>query len=149
MDKTSMTLGCLVGRQIAGQRRKPPVAYLYNSLRLPALPEYDKTAYPYAIIFAYQVSLSDTTLAYTLFLLNQPATVGKMASNYLRSGGGSVAEYRIVGTGNEWQIERVIDTTSGGYIASTGSNPWSNYDLYNEDGKTLYLAKSDPIPVYE
>lgn len=26
---------------------------------------------------------------------------------------------------------------------------WANFDIYDEDGKTIYLAGSDPVPVYE
>jgi hypothetical protein len=62
MDKTSLTLGWLVGRRIAGQRtkQKTPIAYLYNGVQLPPLPEWDREKYPYAVIVAddYQTALS-------------------------------------------------------------------------------------------
>jgi hypothetical protein len=73
MDKTSLTLGWLVGRRIAGQRRtklpdepeKEPIGYIYGETYdgeytwledtiygpLPSEEEWNRTEYPYAVMY--------------------------------------------------------------------------------------------------
>ena len=115
-------------------RRKPP-AYLYNGIRLPALPEWDKVMYPYAFI--------ETTFGlYYLRVLANPLTPD--GDSFRFNAPGLVAGAQI-------------DVVTGGYSGWNGWSEvtdntrtpiWSNYDVLTADG-TVFLAASDPVPVYE
>lgn len=128
---------------------KEPVAYLYNGVQLPGLPEWDKDEYPYAVI-SYD---DDNTYPYGFTAHNFESYVGVTDSGTTmlktRSSGRAIT-YRFIG--GTW-----------GYYAEFGGSPnsaykgnvmyasriiWSNYDILNEDG-SLYFAGSTPIPVYD
>lgn len=113
-----------------------PIAYLYNGIRLPALPEWDRGMYPYAVIVHtgadYKLCLKKS--AYTVFTSGDYVGINPM--NY--------PKYKLVD--GVWE--------SFTQITAFYSSPiWSNHDLYYQDGEelagTLYLAASDPVPVYE
>ena len=138
MNKSSRLLGFLVGRQIAGQRRaveKVPVAYLYNGVRLPALPEWDREAYPYAFI-------AHTIKKYIyFFVLTEPTYHTNDSGQWVITAvSHSVTDYSNPG---EWRpssmetIERVV-----------GSLMWSNFDMLKSDG-SISLEASEPVPIYE
>ena len=123
-----------------------PVAYLYNGVRLPKLPEYDSAVYPFAAI----VTLSSGEMALECYK--------SAVCQYVEGGAG-------IGSG-EWCI--YIDTetdflrfkhSDGAWIAATdgyryrlsvqfGDVKWADFDLINEDG-SIYLAVTEPVPVYE
>lgn len=146
MDKTSLTLGWLVGRRIAGQRTKQKtiIGYSYNGVVLPTLPEWDKETYPYAVIGkvsnypdvyilvlgkkapTYSSDTGKVTIAMTS--TNEPLQIAKCASPY--SAWGGVADWAYYS----------CDFWTDFY--------WTNTDILNEDG-SVYLSASDPIPVYE
>ena len=42
-----------------------------------------------------------------------------------------------------WDEWEVVNNQYG-----TNGSSWANYDIFNEDG-SVYLAASDPIPIYE
>ena len=112
--------------------QKEPVAYLYNGVRLPKLPEWDKETYPYAYIL-------DAESVYYLSLRDSQKTVIT---------GGNVVDYsdKHQAVNGEW----VLSDES----QNVGKVIWANYDVYYSDsaeevGGTLYLAASDPIPAYE
>jgi hypothetical protein len=138
MNKSSRLLGFLVGQQIAGQRRaveKVPVAYLYNGVRLPALPEWDRSVYPYAMIEKYTVFMSS---AYIL----------RVFAEYDDSGA------EISYSNAMWSQADLVNSAWGEWTAHDGGTKkrsaiiWSNFDILNEDG-TVYMPKSEPVPVYE
>lgn len=111
-----------------GEYKGEPVAYLYNGVRLPDISTvWDKTAYPYAMI----TNPSDTS-TYNLVLTPSSITVTED------------------GVGGSWSGKRykIVD---GVWTSVTGMGSgiviWANYDVYNRNG-TLYLAATDPIPVY-
>jgi len=143
MDKQSMTLGMLIGRQIAGLRsaRKEPVAYLYNGVRFPVLPEYDAEKYPYIAcsLSGYFVAIQNPSR------LEHISTTGKIClgaapgESFLLWSYGSTGEFTsVVETENPHDYYQVLIT-----------DPiWSNYDILDADGN-LYLAASEPVPVYE
>lgn len=150
MDKNSMTLGYLVGRQIAGQRRKKPVAYLYNGVRLPVLPEWDGEKYPYAFI----VGLSTSTggINYDFVVCANPLTYTTarrpdFSYYYAVSLYGDGCTFDL--ENDEWVIWDVGKLLSGNYEADKILFLWSNHDIVNSADGSIYLAKSDPIPVYE
>lgn len=113
-----------------------PVAFLYNGVRLPALPEWDKTAYPYAAIYAD--SLAEGT--YCLMLLPE----------HLSRGLGGIGWAIPVGTtyysveGTAWVYNSYADTGEG----IVWDVMWSSYDIIDTNG-SVYLVASEPVPVYE
>lgn len=150
MDKVSRTLGYLVGRQIAGQRRKKPVAYLYNGVRLPALPEWDRVKYPYAFIISYAASTDYTNIDF--IVCNNPLTYTKslrpidFSYYYAVSLHGDGCSFDL--ENDEWVIWNVDVLLSANYDADKIQFLWSNHDILDTNDN-VYLAATDPIPVYE
>ena len=123
--------------------RRIPAAYLYNGVRLPKLPEWDKGAYPYALI-SDRYSL-EPTLVLTSAPLSTPveATFGQ---NFVKVA--NECQYmRYILENNAWVIYTAPTTLTG---ASEGYDDlvWSSYDIPNVDN-SVYLAASEPVPVYE
>ena len=142
MSDQSIKLGLALGLTTMGRWRGEPVAYLYNGVRLPKLPEWDKTKYPYAFISYSPVGF------WTFFA--SPVEV------FVRDSG-------VYPTGNDTHFGVSCSTpmfddnpTTWGELGTNGFGPnagkiiplWCNFDMCNEDG-TLYLEASKPVPVYE
>lgn len=152
LDPKSLMMGWMVGKKIAAMRGKVTdsgesdsgeteepsgtiVGYSYNGVTLPALPEYDSETYPYAYIgmngdnYIFAVSEAEKTfngsVSGTISFINKP---------------------RWKYDGTEWA--KVTGATS--YMTVT-SLVWCNTDVYRNEsyGGTLYLAASEPVPVYE
>jgi hypothetical protein len=107
-----------------------PIAYLYNGVQLPALPEWDRATYPFAYI-AYKENIGYVfAVSGTERHANDLKTMMVFGNDYTR---------KLVD--GEW-------VAAGG---GTGFSPvWGNYDIcYANDLDTVILPKSDPIPVYE
>lgn len=138
-DPMSLTMGWIVGRRIAGQRgkKKEPVAYLYNGVRLPKLPEWDRDMYPWAVIQYVTI----TTPAYRLLVSQSPTVL-----NASLTGGSTPAPGLIWTAGDTWG--EPISNDSGQTWVNCDLI-WANYDVYYSGGETLALAASDPVPVYE
>ena len=144
--KQALALGlCSVGAY-----KGEPVAYLYNGVRLPKLPERDETAYPYVSVcrtfgfedvtevYATSVPLPvhhDSMTGTDIYFHSQGAVV-RSVNWTIRDGGFGEPQFR------EGTVNSVINPV------------WSNYDVFFqgdrqvEDG-TLYLSATDPVPVYE
>lgn len=130
----------LVGR---GAGSKTPVAYLYNGVQLPALPEWDRETYPYIFMDKRKPLYSDAT--YYLTMVASPFT--KTTKD-----GAVVINYTLPRLGCYYKLSEgvwsaVSEYTNGGTITNPTS-VWSNHDILDENG-TVYLAASEPIPVYE
>lgn len=117
---------------------------------LPALPEWDKAAYPYAMMF-----LIDGI--YTLYAMQDRLTYGKTAD-----GNSYVYVYKPAGVAFRY-IEfgaRTTSTAWAGPVAQEKTDPdnnvyrsfanviWTSADIYNTNG-TVYMAATNPEPVYE
>ncbi len=146
MDKNAITLGLQIGRLIAGQRekKKVPVAYLYNGVRLPALPEWDREEYPYAVIakgfYGYSLYLSKNNPYAYISSSAHASTV--IAWNGERIWIECINEY------TEWEPETEWYVSEDSNVAlDEGSLAWSNCDI-EMDGN-VWLYASEPIPVYE
>lgn len=151
MDKTSLTLGWLVGRRIAGQRTKQPdepaepVAYLYNGVRLPELPELDKTVYPYAMITSsYE---GEWVLLWYAKEIGQ-LYVGTYPSGTTYKCFPLTAPYGLFELSDGTWEDRGINNNDQSFKIEGYQPLWTNFDLLDVDG-SVYLAASDPIPVYE
>lgn len=114
----------------------PISGYSYNGVELPALPEWDKPAYPYACIGDEATNFYGTT--HILFLcVNQPKEF-ENAAIYTPDGGRKV--YYL--TNGAWVLK--YNNSSAGRFVSRAM--WSNFDYLLSDG-ALYLAASDPVPI--
>ena len=119
----------LVGAPLPYTGTAEPVAYLYNGIPLPVLPEWDKGSEPYAVIFR------NGQKDYGFWTGASPITItdsGKVSA--------LTAEYR---TATRWQWSEKSRP-----LSATNAPLWANYDVYASDGKTLLLAASDPLPLY-
>lgn len=137
MSITDKIVGFATGCRIAGQRSKQKTitGYSYNGVVLPTLPEWDKETYPYAYI--WQTSSGK----YSAVFVSAPLYYN---SGMYSDGVVSYLAYEGITAEGEWG-ERVV---SGNYSVGVAVTlVWCNQDTMNEDG-TLYLAASDPIPVY-
>ena len=149
-----------LGRRIAGQRRKQdrvPVAYLYNGVRASAIPEYDKDRHPYVVLclYDYMSAISKTDKLVVYFLSDIKIT------NDLYDTNGTYRDFVWHAPGDKTATatrpyDSAGDFTEFGEVSELSDSLkfalenviWTNTDLYNTDG-TLYLASSDPVPVYE
>ena len=159
MDKTSMTLGYLVGRQIAGQRRvveKTPIAYLYNGVQLPPLPEWDDKTYPYALIAHGGINDNGST-PWAYLYLSTTELYRDRSSNLISivlkgSDSGSAIRYKIdIENGDtDWSLDTNFSKTysADGQVATHNLVGWANYKVYNKVTGG-YFEFTDPIPVYE
>lgn len=133
--------------------QKEPVAYLYNGVRLPKLPERDREKYPFAVVMQ-EVSSSiyfAQAIAAPLYTEETVSLAGKSLfqlayeQRYLLK---SVIDE--TGTWKNWY--ELPNTYFNGRLEYDGATEnvlvWTNHDILNEDG-SVYLAASEPIPVYE
>lgn len=122
--------------------QKEPVAYLYNGVRLPKLPEWDKETSPYVYMHSDLVLNRRyiRVLSNLNFLVNSDGLWGlSHYPKYLQC-------YCFVPTGKWSEWEEQEGAESGGM--SVSKIAWANFDVPNEDG-TVRLEASEPIPVYE
>ena len=141
----SCVMGLILGQFSSPLPRaqKEPVAYLYNGVRLPKLPEWDREKYPYAYIWF------GSTLK-RLYVLSEASHMTMTDS------GGNACIGAEAGTTYMVANTYVGNATWGSFTSYTEEEPkvlsssvgWANYDIRNADG-TLYLSASEPIPVYE
>ena len=118
---------------------RTPVAYLYNGVRLPALPEWDREAYPFAVITDGGTRPKLWLLSGATFGPNNDGTEWRVkCDSYL-----SYSQSRVSYT---WAYVTKADTASD--ICEITDVVWANFDILNSDG-SVYLAESVPIPVYE
>ena len=172
IDHKAMLQGWIVGKRLAAMRgKRKPVAYLYNGVWLPKLPEWDKEQYPYAWIEYLGLNTG------WLFVSQTPLyATGSIFNNYIGNLGQEVRNdsakdtYSITFPRPDWEDQSrtwkpTIDDDPREFVASLPCDPvdgaydpvvgvnmftvfWSNHDVYDENG-TLYLAASDPVPIYE
>lgn len=132
-----------------------PVAYLYNGVRLPALPEWDREMYPYAYISDINNDVTPGEYFILVICSELPiwgTTTGTVFYNkYVAQG--NVIRYKCYPSDNgQW-----VDVTGYSFaIASKRSDQsdymvkaiWSNTETKDYNG-SLLLSASDPVPVYE
>lgn len=135
--------------------RREPIAYLYNGVQLPGLPEWDKETYPYAWISKgqysnqYTLHISTGLVNYrswgdkgTLFYLYPISVPISVQQAYLSEDELDNGEWEF--TWSKTYEENPVDSSSG-----FGLPIWSNFDVMNHYDSSTYLAASDPVPVYK
>ena len=119
-----------------------PVAYLYNGVELPALPGWDKETYPYAAVIKFTngtIPLEIRFLVSTSPMVNTAGNMVKTEKPCVRWSYGEA----------EWTDKTEHPDTGDGTVIVTMSGAiWANHDILKNDG-TVYLAASEPVPVYE
>ena len=121
-----------------GEPSVEPVAYLYNGVRLPKLPEWDKEMYPYAAIDYHESPYYGETYHLEFYTLRPYwKEDGVYPPAYCASGVSGLVD-------GKW-----ADIVYVHFYPTAKSTPfWTSFDVLNEDG-SIYMAASEPIPVYE
>lgn len=155
-NPAAMLMGFQLGaaiRRMRGMKQpeeeKTPVAYLYNGVQLPKLPEVD--------------------FSYALMVIDPEDTVARNAKVYFAETAlkydpikrifygepyGKYIAYRcFFGEGYDWHgFQGTIDQlgSSGGYgTFEENSLIWGNHDIINYNDNSVYVPASEPVPVYE
>lgn len=112
---------------------------LYNGIKLPSLPEWDKTAYPYALMATWGLAIG-------LVLYADRPTHGTNPDNESQTGIFCNCAYKLYlySDGDDgWIFD---SETSGATAIVDNQLPviWTNTDIIQEDSN-VYFAASDPI----
>ena len=131
--------------------------YLYNGVELPALPEYDQTAYPYAYIklthwndnggvFSDQIDHFEL-VAFSKFIYT---TTTNGAHAIYHEDEDTIGWKIPVDTENNQTAENwEVDTSFNGAYTTFVEDwtIWSNFDVLGADGQTVIYHGTDPVPV--
>lgn len=134
----SLINGLLCGLVTPGRLGRTPVAYSYNGVELPKLPEWDKTAYPYAVIYYFPGFFGVGAYYYSIFSPTPIESDTTDSTKFTISS--SAIVHRTLNSSNPWEES----TLSGGAYSSL---KWANYDIYDAESN-LVLAASEPVPIY-
>ena len=131
---------------------------LYNGVKLPKLPEWDRTKYPCAMLTHYDGSAFGVSSGfaimfdvYDLPLMhegNLDFVVDTNHTRYTSYGFVYVAGAElggIIGVAPDTWIR--AGETGGNILGAMKQPTWSNYDILNLSDGSTYLAASDPIPL--
>lgn len=132
---TGLALG-LSGKPLPLSTGKKLVGYSYNGTVLPALPEWDREMYPYAVIDndGWYLACCTSMLQYN-------------GSNIVYKEDCSTYCFKL--DNGAWVYDGSASYNfDAGKTAVYGECIWTNTDILNEDG-TLCLAASEPVPIYE
>ena len=129
--------------------KKPgPVAYLYNGLRLPKLPEYCRDSFPYVAIIVIE-----RTGSISLRATKEPLKIRRDTTGGI--GATIYPPYRISSLLETGEWSKGLEQETEGSVDYRYFH-WSNHDiLYDDDyfdadkAGTTFLEATDPIPVYE
>jgi hypothetical protein len=146
IDHTAMVQGWIVGKRLAAMRgKKQPTAFLYNGVRLPAMPNRDTAKLPYALIWL------NTLGRYTLYFTDVAATrnsVGNFVYTIPK-----IVTYSYIPGNAGWKYEEFESWEDGAWtdvgIDNTSTVIWANFNVLNEDGTLSLAASPDPVPVYD
>jgi hypothetical protein len=123
--------------------QKTPIGYSYNGVILPKLPEWDREAYPYAVI----CQLNNGGFALLVGSGKWKAAADSDGS-YIALRGLDYQQYSYDHESNGWAYVR----DGLAYTDAFGIDGmfWGNLDIYDvHDANTIVIPASDPIPVYE
>lgn len=125
-----------------------PIAYLYNGVELPALPDWDEEAYPYAYI-RKGLGISAGTSFYVSPMpwryYNEEGSLADGFGYVDLPDGESISYYSSTLKEGQWgDFQRLLMSN----ISGVSDIIWSNKPIYNKADGTLYMNGSDPVPVY-
>lgn len=123
--------------------------FLYNGVELPALPKWDREAYPFAFIYRrYTIAIRG--------YVSDLVALSEVTYQYMSNGKWALyvdADADRLG----WQFEEGGEAQNDGWKAresawygyvGMGTVTWANFDVRNEDG-SVTLDASDPVPGQE
>lgn len=110
--------------------------YMYNGVKLPALPDYDTDAYPYGFI-AESVVMKGS---YALYISDKPFVYNKLKNNMNPSDGSTVL-YSPSYDGEDWQ--EFSDFARDGMPAPI----WANYDVLDTNGD-VHMEATEPAKLW-
>lgn len=156
-------IGWLTGRLLSDQRENrqnaQPVAYRYNGLRLSGLPEEAVAGYRY---FAINLrGTVDNPWRCILYASSTPFTFrdGAALREYYADDDGECQKYMYIFQADNpddvmgsWMPKEKITYIASSEKSATYSTwplVWANYDLRNQADGSVYLAASEPVPVYD
>lgn len=136
-------------------RKKQPIAYSYNGVILPALPEWDREMYPYAVIRhskAYSYTVNGVTYSdvekYALVVADEPFYGEDVADGYGAGCMFSILKTWICRTPelSTWEFGEGINSPG---VSRPVPGIWANHDVLDKDSEEVYISASEPIPIYE
>lgn len=125
--------GRAIAVRLAGLGMEVSDWYLYNGVRLPKLPEWDKTVYPYAVVL--YVNSTGKSGGYWFAPIDYERSC---TTSGLMRGFAGYLQYQCKTDSNTWVLSEM----------STLVSPlvrWANYNVLDTFGD-LYLPASEPIP---
>lgn len=143
--KIGLSLG-LCGKALPW--KSEPVAWLYNGWRLPKLPEWDRETYPYAIINFGTISYLYVSDVPFFYIPKEPDTLYEVYNAYTKEAGSALC-YVGAETAKDFLRKEDYDITLRAGGRAHIQIEWANHDIYSVADDSLYLAATDPIPVYE
>ena len=156
-DPLSLVMGYRVGCAIRANRSKQKTitGYSYNGTVLPALPDWDREMYPYAFLtYAESIETADlyvSTVPFVGYSYENPDYYNGI-SVYAPTGA-EYYHYVKDQSKQDWVMfpDFALDIIKDKAL-SFGEEKlpavWSNHDIINTEDDSVYLAASDPIPVY-
>lgn len=128
----------------------------YNGVTFPALPDWNREEYPYAMLYG-GTTADDPTYGYygflylstTKFYLEQPGIITKL---YPENNGNVISYVWDVTSGDStegpWRYREGEDitVTIGENVSFSGARKWTNFDLYNRTSETVAMEATEPIP---
>lgn len=142
--------------------RRELVGYSYNGVVLPELPEWDRATYPCAVIYELKFESSIVGKAHSYEVVFSKVPFLWISGDTLVSGiTDSVCGYSMNLLNGETEWGELIEKSVEDYYKTSylGTYPiWANHDIYVGDKEIdglyystdeLYLAASEPAPVYE
>ena len=152
----------IIARLNAVAKPREPIAYLYNGIRLPALPEWDRGVYPYAAINDYTNGYGKRYV--TLYVFTEQYTISADSDSYAHSNFMKpLCSFSYDSENDQWgELDNWDDShpNNSGVQCDVGDVIWTNFDWtvgwvnpYQTITKykvgDIVLAASDPVPVYE
>lgn len=148
------------------RKNKVPIAYSYNGVILPKLPEWDRSVYPYYIVLpSISGSTFDPQTKTFLYLstskfsrkvfVRESSFFGEYNDYwfYAETDGDAVYYTYQPSIETGWTRNEYRDTEFlAGETAFNYSNAdvcLANFDVKNYDDGTVYLPAAEPVPVYE
>lgn len=169
LRKCGVPMAELIAEMICNAKKV--IGYSYNGTVLPKLPEWDEKTYPYAVMAIQEIT--DTLYVANLFLCAECPTCGYWYANAISKGddlkvSGDVVKYVLysdiaindtmafdVPTANAWVfVETKTYSSDTKKLWDEREAIWTNADVLYSGHRTeadggVFLAASDPIPVYE
>lgn len=115
-------------------------AYLYNGVKLPALPEWDDVTYP-------NVTIGEVVDGYLLWATDYAQTVDSSGLNCGSGLGLCYGGIKFLYTDGKWELTTVVYKMS--------KLIWTNHDIYYDSRSgddlsgILFLPESEPVPVID